>query len=306
MNQREKEINPKWRTSILLTGMTLFLLFGKSLPAQTIIHNPSFAVEKTGAGRPMILIPGLFCSGRVWDETVEHFKDKYECYEITLPGFAGQPAIQSDSLLKTIAVQLANFIRRENIKKPIIVGHSLGGFIALEIGELYPELPGELVIVSSAPFIPALSMSPDITTDSTRKIGLLIKNGMKNMTALQIGQSEKYILPTMIRDSTKIALVADMAVKSDAFTQGESMYELFSTDLRVDMKNIYCPILVLGDWVSYKKYGATRENVLKNYTDQFILAKKVTIAINDSSHHFIMYDEPQWFYHQVENFLGDQ
>jgi len=306
MKQKEKMFNPKWRMVILLAGMTLSLLFGKSLVAQQILHNPSFDVTKTGTGRPMILIPGLFCSGKVWDETVEHFKGRFECYEVTLPGFSGQPAIQSDSLLKTIASQLADFIRQNKLKNPIIVGHSLGGFIALQLSVMYPGLVGDLVIVSSAPFLPALSMSADVSIDSTRKIGLLIKNGMKNLTAAQIGQYQKFTLPTMIRDSAKISLVADMAVKSDPLTQGEVMYELFSTDLRPDMKNIYCPVLVLGDWISYKKYGATRESVLKNYKDQFSLAKNVTIAVNDSSYHFIMYDEPKWFYQQMEDFLGRQ
>jgi N-formylmaleamate deformylase len=304
MKQKEKIITSKLRIAILLTGMTLTLLFGQSLVAQKIIRYPSFDVAKTGTGRPMILIPGLFCSGKVWDETVEHFKNRFECYEITLPGFAGQPAIQSDSILKTIVSQLANFIKQKKLKNPIIVGHSLGGFIALQIGVMYPDLVGDLIIVSSAPFLPALSMSADVSIDSTRKIGLLIKNSMKNLTAVQVGQYQKFALATMIRDSSNISLVADMAVKSDPFTQGEVMYELFSTDLRPDMKNIHCPILVLGDWISYKKYGATRETVLKNYTDQFRLAKKITIAINDSSYHFIMYDEPQWFYQQIEGFLG--
>jgi pimeloyl-ACP methyl ester carboxylesterase len=306
MKQRKKVMNPIWRTLALLPCIALFLFFGESLHAQTIIPNPSFAVKKTGAGRPMILIPGLFCSGRVWDEAVEHFKDRYTCYEITLPGFAGQPPIKSDSLLKTIVSQLADFIRQNKLKKPIIIGHSLGGSIALQFAVLFPELPGDLIIVSSAPFLPALAMSPDVTVDSSAKIGLQIKNGMKDMTPAQIEQSQKYSLPTMIKDSAKIALVSSMAVKSDPYTQGEVMYELFSTDLRSAMKNIQCPILVMGDWASYKKYGATRENVLKNYTDQFRLAKKVTIAINDSSNHFIMYDEPQWFYHQIESFSANQ
>lgn len=306
MNQRKKLISRKLRTSVLLTCMTLFLLFGKSVIAQTVINSPSFAVEKTGAGRPMILIPGLFCSGSVWDETVAHFKDKYECYEVTLPGFAGQPPIKSDSLLKTIAGQLANFIKQNKLKKPIIVGHSLGGSIALQFAVLYPDLPGEIIIVSSAPFLPGLALSPDVTVDSSRKIGIQIKNGMKNMTPGQIEQTEKYTLPSMIKDSAKIALVSAMAVKSDAYTQAEVMYELFNTDLRSEMKSIQCPVLVLGDWVSYKKYGATRENVMKNYTEQFSLAKNVTIALNDSSYHFIMYDEPQWFYHEIESFLAEQ
>jgi N-formylmaleamate deformylase len=304
MKQKLRMISFKSRTAILLAVITLSLLVGKTGAAQNTAHAPSFAVTKTGSGRPMILIPGLFCSGKVWDETVDHFKDGYTCYEITLPGFAGQPAIQSDSLLKTIADQLADFIIQNKLKNPIIVGHSLGGFIALQIGLTHSELVGDLVIVSSAPFLPALSMSADITADSTRKIGLLIKNSMKNMTGVQIGQYQKFALASMIRDSSKISLVAEMAVKSDPATQGEAMYELFSTDLRPDMKYIHCPVLVLGDWVSYKKYGATHESVYKNYADQFRLAKNLTIAINDSSNHFIMYDEPQWFFQQVSSFLA--
>jgi len=303
MKQKEKFSRSTFGIIILLAGMSLSLLFGKSLNAQKIAHYPSFDVTKTGAGRPMILIPGLFCSGKVWDGTVEHFKDRFECYEITLPGFAGQPPIQSDSILSTITGQLADFIKQNNLKNPIIVGHSLGGFIALQLAVDHPGQVGELIIVSSAPFLPALSMSANVTIDSTRKIGLMIKNSMKNLTAVQIGQYQKFTLPTMIRDSSKISLVADMAVKSDPFTQAQVMYELFSTDLRADMKNIHCPVLVLGDWISYKKYGATHETVLKNYTDQFILAKNVTITINDSSYHFIMYDEPKWFYQQIESFL---
>src|ERR1700722_10076846 len=278
MKHKEKITSPVCKTVVLLVSMTISLLFSNSISAQKIIPDPSFNVVRTGSGRPMILIPGLFCSGKVWDEALAHFKGQYECFEITLPGFAGQPPIQSDSILKTIVVQLADFIKQNKLKNPVIVGHSLGGFVALELASSYPQLVGDLVIVSSAPFLPALSMSADISVDSTRKIGLQIKNGMKNLTPEQIGQYQKFTLPSMIHDSTKISLVAGMAVKSDPVTQGEVMYELFSNDLRPEMKNIICPVLVLGDWISYKKYGATHESVLKNYTDQFILAKKHTIS----------------------------
>ncbi len=303
MKHKERFMNPVFRITFLMTCMIISILFCKPVLAQKNIPDPCFNVVRTGTGRPMILIPGLFCSGKVWDETVTHFKDRYECFEITLPGFAGQPPIQSDSILKTIVVQLADFIKLNKLKNPVIVGHSLGGFVALELASSYPNLVGDLVIVSSAPFLPALSMSADISVDSTRKIGLQIKNGMKNLTAEQIGQYQKFTLPAMIHDSAKISIVAGMAVKSDPLTQGEVMYELFSIDLRPEMKNVICPILVLGDWISYKKYGATHESVLKNYTDQFRLAKKLTISINDSSNHFIMYDEPQWVYRQMETFL---
>ena len=264
----------------------------------------SFNVKIVGKGKPVILIPGLDCSGDVWDATAEHLKNNFECYLITLPGFAGQPPIHSDSILKTVAAQLVNFIKQQHLIKPVIIGHSLGGWLALYLGAAYPDLTGDIVSVSSAPFLPALSMGPGITVDSASKIGIMIKNGMINQTPEQVRQSEKYILSTMITDSAKIAEVAEMSVKSDQATQGEVMYELFNNDLRSLMGNIKSRILVLNDWISYKQYGVTHESVYNALKQQYKLAQNVTIKINDDSKHFIMYDDPKWFYKQIDTSLG--
>jgi pimeloyl-ACP methyl ester carboxylesterase len=120
----------------------------------------SFGVQKTGSGRAMIFIPGLYCSGEVWQDAVKHFSAHYTCYTLTLPGFAGQPPLSSpsDSILLTLADQLADYIRQEHLDKPVIVGHSLGGWMALAFGVRHPGLAGDLVIVSSAPFLPSLAM----------------------------------------------------------------------------------------------------------------------------------------------------
>src|SRR5450631_4328500 len=172
-------------------------------PFQTDTRNSgkiSFAVQKTGSGRPMIFIPGLYCSGDVWKEAVTHFSAHFTCYTLTLPGFAGQPPIQSDSILLTLADQLADYIRQEHLKNPVIVGHSLGGWMALAFGVRHPELAGDLVIVSSAPFLPTLAMGPDVSVDSASRIGLLIKKGINGQTAAQVKQYQKYTLSTMISD----------------------------------------------------------------------------------------------------------
>lgn len=54
-----------------------------------------FDVAVKGKGPAMILIPGLASSGEVWDTTVEHFKDRYECHVLTLGGFAGAPGARA-------------------------------------------------------------------------------------------------------------------------------------------------------------------------------------------------------------------
>jgi N-formylmaleamate deformylase len=147
-------------------------------------------------------------------------------------------------------------------------------------------------------------MGSNVTVDSARKIGAMIRGYMSNQTPEQARQSDKAILPTMISDSVRVAEVTEMAVRCDAATQGECMYELFSIDLRPEMNKVRCPVLVLGDWVSYKDYGATRENVMEKYQQQFAKAPHVDIRLNDTSKHFIMFDVPAWFLGQMDEFLA--
>lgn len=91
----------------------------------------SFAVQAEGHGPALIFIPGLYCSGDVWKETVAHYKDHYTCYSLTLPGFAGQAPIHSDTILAAVAKDIVRFISDKRLNKPVLVGHSLGGFLAI-------------------------------------------------------------------------------------------------------------------------------------------------------------------------------
>ncbi|HXO76018.1 MAG TPA: alpha/beta hydrolase, partial [Puia sp.] len=267
-----------YKQLIALTMALTLLILPRMVRAQS---SYSFSVQKTGQGPAMILIPGLYCSGDVWAETVAHYKEHYTCYSLTLPGFAGQPSIHPDSLLPTIAGEIARFIQENQLQKPLLVGHSLGGWLVLEVAIQQPQLVGGIVCVSSAPFLPGLSMGNQVSLDSTRAIGATIKKYMVVQTPEQIRQSQQYMLGTMIRDSAHIREVTEMAMRSDPATQGEVMYELFSMDLRPEMHKLRCPVLVLGDWIAYKTYGATRENVMEKYQQQFAAAGKVSIAISD-------------------------
>jgi N-formylmaleamate deformylase len=291
----------KW---ILL--LTVILLGASQVNAQS---HYSFAVKKTGHGSPLIFIPGLDCSADVWNDAVQHFSPNHTCYTLTLPGFAGQPPIAGDNILETVVSQLADFIKENRIDHPVIIGHSLGGWVAIDLAIKYPDLSKGLVIVSSAPFLPALSMGIAVSVDSAAKIGQLIKKGMSGQNPAQVATSEKMYLPTMIRDTARINEVVAMSVRSDQPTQGEVMAELFSIDLRPEVGQIRCPILALADWSAYKSYGATAESVKTNLQEQYGKLSKgngaiLSIAINDSSKHFIMYDEPQWLYEQVDRWLA--
>ncbi|NML38114.1 alpha/beta hydrolase [Chitinophaga sp. G-6-1-13] len=283
---------------------TFVCLYLAMIRPEVHAQHYSFGIKKEGKGKVIIFIPGLYCSGEVWDKSVAHYRDHYTCYALTLPGFAGQPPIKSDSMMTTITRELAGFIRDNKLEKPTIVGHSLGGWIALQLSILYPDLPGKVVTVSAGPFFPAFAMGPDATPQQTREIAANIQKSMATQTPEQTRASQLMILPSLITDSINRVPVMDMAMRSHAPTQAQVMYELYTTDLRQQLNLITCPLLVLADWIGYKNYGISRDMVLGNYRSQYQKAPQAVISMSDDARHFIMTDQPEWFFNQVDTFLG--
>ncbi|MEO1049125.1 MAG: alpha/beta hydrolase [Bacteroidota bacterium] len=263
--------------------------------------------EVSGKGQPIVFIPGLTCSGDVWDETVEQLKKNYECHVLTLPGFAGNAPLadHEGKYLEKMTNMVVSYIESNKLEKPIIVGHSLGGFLALNIAVTNPDLPSKLVIVDGLPFMTAIQM-PGISAEQATGFAQNVKNQMlaaakqpeeKRMT------SQKMMLKSMIIDEEQIHQAAQWSVASDPETVGQAMYELFTTDIREDLANIKVPTLVLGAWIAYQDYGATREGTLDRYTQQFTKLDGAIVDMTDKGKHFIMWDDPEYFYGWLEKFL---
>lgn len=267
----------------------------------------SFHVEKSGAGEPVLLIPGLSCSGDVWDETVARLKADYECHVLTLPGFAGQPPLDPmpDELLMSIRDELIRYIEQEGLKQPIIIGHSLGGFLAMAVAAEKPGMIRKLLIVDSLPFL-ATIQAPGITEEAAAGMAKNMKTAMLNQTPEQYEQTQPAMLKTMITAEEDIQTVLRWGRKSDKATVAEAMYELYATDLRDEITAIEAPMLVLGAWIAYRQYGATRENTLARYQAQYAKAPNARVEMTDKGKHFIMWDDPEFYFEQLDQFLLEQ
>src|SRR6187402_1331113 len=107
--------------SLPAIGLVLALLLGsKLMHAQTF-----FTAEVTGKGKPMILIHGLYCNGEVWKETVERYKNEYECHVITLSGFGGNSANLNDHFLESVKDDIIAYTKTKKLKQTVLMGHSM-------------------------------------------------------------------------------------------------------------------------------------------------------------------------------------
>ena len=154
-----------------------------SLLAQSQKTLPTFKVEVIGEGPALIMIPGLACTGEVWTETVKQLSGDYQCHVLTLAGFGDQPALASpnESYLTTIQSGLVKYIEKEQLVRPILLGHSLGGFLSLSTAIAHPDLLEKVIIVDSYPFYTA-AMNPMATMDQAKQQAEMMKGMMLNQS----------------------------------------------------------------------------------------------------------------------------
>src|SRR5690606_37503811 len=88
---------------------------------------------------------------------------------------------------------------------------------------------------------------------------------------------------------------------TDPVAAGNATFDIFTQDLRSDLSKIKSPTLALGTWIAFKDY-APREQTEGRIRQQYSKLKDCKIVMADTRH-FIMLDDPKWFYEQVDNFL---
>jgi pimeloyl-ACP methyl ester carboxylesterase len=262
-----------------------------------------FQVQVSGHGKPMLLIPGLASSGDVWKSTVARYGGEYECHVVTLAGFAGVPAVSGFSLA-AVEQDLSAYMTQNKLDKPVIVGHSLGGFLALSLAAHHPEQVGRLIIVDSLPALGAAG-NPAATPSDLQKMAEQMKAGMLAENEEQRTKSSRMAVEAMVTAPADVALVNSWGKASDWPTEVTAMSEMMGTDLRPEMKSIHAPTLVLGTWVAYAQYGG-EAGILQTFKTEYEGLSGVKIEMAPKARHFLMDDDPNWMFAQMDAFLNAQ
>lgn len=276
------------------------LALAYSASASAAPAHPAFKVQVTGQGAPVILIPGLASSGEVWDGTVAHYCGSRQCHVVTLAGFAGVPAIEGP-LLTAAEQQLSDYIAANKFDHPIVIGHSLGGFLGMKLAADHPDQVGRLVIVDTLPALAAVQM-PSITGAQMKEMAAGMRARMESMDKETYCANQLKTLRTMITKQEDIDRAIGWGKLSDHATVINAMTEMMSEDLRPEVSRIKAPTLVLGAWIAYKDYG-TKPMFEQMYKTQYQQLPNVKVELADNARHFIMYDDPAWMYDRIDNFL---
>lgn len=269
---------------------------GNASAAQQASTYP-FEVTVSGKGRPIIFIPGLACSGDVWRMSVDHFSANYECHVLTIHGFAGLKPFDGP-FVETVRDGIAKYIADKQLQKPVVVGHSIGGFLTYVLGIEKGESVGPLISIDGLPFLASLA-NPKVTQEQAQTMAASIEKQFATLSQEQYTQSQARTLALWIRETDKRIEVATWGAESDVPFVGRAMAAMLRRDLRSDAAKITSPVLLIGAGAA----PANTDAMHQAYEDQIKAIPHHKLVFAENSHHFVMYDEPEWMWEQIEAFL---
>lgn len=270
--------------------LVVFLAFSLALA-----QDYSFSVIKSGTGKQAIIfIPGFACSGDVWRETVEVLKEDYTCYVLTMAGFSGVVPEKNPSF-ESWKMQIAWFIKDKKMEKPILIGHSMGGGLALAIAADFPYLARKIVVVDALPCLMALS-NPEFKSVPAKDCSEMI-NRITAMNEEQFVQMQRMSTASLTTDSSKFDEIVSWGLKSDRETFAKMYCDFSNTDLRERIKSITVPSLIL-----LEPHFRNIETVIK---EQYKNLSTVQFAYANKGLHFVMFDDKEWFMNQIREFIKE-
>lgn len=275
------------RNSILvLTVLVSSLVCAQDVP---------FQVSVEGKGQPILLLPGFTCTAEVWEETVASLSKDYECHVFTFAGFGNVPPIEKP-WLPQIKTALSNYIEENALENSIVIGHSLGGTLALWLAT-EPNTPFEqIIVVDGLPAAGALMIpnynNEDIAYDTP------YNKQMLEMTAESFKFMAQQTAQNMMINNDKKELVTNWILQADRETYVYGYTDLLKLDLREDLAKIKIPVTILAATHPYGK-----EMAKLTYDNQYSKLLKYKIHFAENSAHFIMYDQPEWFMERLNKVL---
>lgn len=261
---------------------------------------PHISIEAVGKGSPVVLIPGLSSPRAVWDGVVPALARDHRVILVQVNGFAGDNpgANLQPEILDGVVADLHGWLTAHKLSPAKIVGHSMGGLVALQLAKAHPQDASALMIVDALPYVGDIFL-PDATVTQVEPQA----KAMRDQMVASFGKSD---VAAAERTATGMALtpaarakVAAWIAKADPRVAGQAMYEDMTTNLRPDMATIATPITLVFPYSA----ALPKERAEPFYRGEYAKAPKVTFVPIADSGHFVMLDQPAAFAEALASFV---
>jgi len=258
-------------------------------------------VDVYGKGaQTLIFIPGLSSGPWSWSEQIAHFSPSYTVFALTLPGFSGRPFAGSPDLFAAFSADFWAMLNAQNVSRPVVIGHSLGGTLAIALAEQHPDRLRAAIALDGLPVFPMLAQS----TAAERA------SAAKQMAAGIAAESHDQLLAYEVQymkaigtvDSTLVQTLAENCANSDPKAVAAWGAADLSIDLRPQLKDLKTPVLELMPYAKPSPYS--EDQTLAFYHMLLAGAPNAKVEPIEGARHFAMVDQPAAVDSAITQFLG--
>jgi pimeloyl-ACP methyl ester carboxylesterase len=178
--------------------------------------------ECSGKGEPIMILHGLFGSGRNWSAIAKILSKEFEVFVVDLRNHGKSPHAPTMSY-SDMANDVSSLITKLSIGGLTLIGHSMGGKVAMKAALSEPDLIGKLIVVDIAPVA-----YPDCYTD--------ILNAMNDLPEEKLcsrSSADSYLAPRITDKTTRQFILQNLI-----FVEGKLKWRLNISALINEIKTI--------------------------------------------------------------------
>ncbi|MBU8871778.1 MAG: alpha/beta hydrolase [Gemmatimonadales bacterium] len=255
-----------------LLGLTGFLLLFSSLPTWAASPPAEDLLEGRGEYE-MVLIHGLGSSADVWDGLAPYLMGTFKVFRFELTGHGTTQPMEDPSITKEVE-RLSKFLFDNDLSYPTLVGHGLGGMIALNFALDYPADVHRLILMDAAPRqLVDNAAKVEITNQILGNYGRFVAERFLNMSPQP--------------DITEIVL--DQALRTDSASFISLLMSSFDYDVTDRLRGLSVPMLIIGSELMFPLAERNRE-VLNEIG--FGAAPSLSFKRMGKTGHFMMLEQP--------------
>lgn len=282
------------------------LLTAALLPAPAVAKDftsTRITVTVEGKGKDVILIPGLSSSPRVWKEMIAAVPG-YRWHKVQVHGFAGtgKGGNTEGDVAAPVAEEIARYIAERKLGSVAVIGHSMGGTMAMMLAARHPASVSKLMVVDMFPFMGAMFGGPNATPETLKPIADGIMTRLRTAPADAHAKQLETTINSMVATESMRAGALEDSMKSDRDVSARSYGELIMTNLVPELSKITAKTLVL--YVSPKGAPVTDAQMDGYYQMSYAPLKGAVLKRVPDAAHFIMWDNAPFFQAEVKAFLA--
>lgn len=262
--------------------------------------NTTIDVVTYGKGKPVVIIAG-FGGAHFWRNTAEELAKSYEVHVIAIKGVSGQKTPNRFDL-EQINGDIHDFLKSKGFDKPMLIGHSFGGFLAMQLAAKHNNLVGKLIIIDSYPFTLAM-FNPAFTKEFGEQQAQVFRSQVSAMPQAHYDTFWTQNSRDMLSSLEEQVNFCNSVLISDKVFIIDAQCAMLSTDLRPVLASISCPTQVLCSAFNYLKMGLDEQTIKARVDAQFQNLLNCTTFIHHSAKHFLMLDDRDWVTEKIKKFI---